>query len=505
MAKQNKSTTTRNTAYKIKSKAWKNYTERLKSLSETASKELEDYIRAGHTEEEILDVAYALVTKYGEASSELACQMYEAIAQYSGAEVAAAEAAATATYSETAKSIRGTMKRTTDAAVISSSAGRLVKMASVDTMMKNALRDGAEWAWIPQGDTCAYCIMLASRGWKKASKDAIKNGHADHIHNNCDCTYCVRFDHETTVEGYGNGEEYLEMYEKQKGVDQSIIDDLIEKGYDLNTPKGRLVALRRQHYANNKDYIRAQQNAAYARRSSTHKMASNIVLPEGFGSPTPGRRITEEDLQSFAKKAEAHGVALDPRTGLFGGFENYCGDVSVLDELLEDYANSKHYWGKRNQSMPVILRYKSLDNLDDFAKTNGKIITLNKDLFDDSNYMKKLYDYLTKHGETEDGTYFVSGTTYRSIIYHEVGHRLMAYNSLSYGRMISALGLYDSTLKLDVNSLYDFLLKNLSEYATVYSEGRYCEAISELMSATQSADSDIAEFADFVIKRTFLL
>ncbi|MBR4692904.1 MAG: hypothetical protein IKP17_09110 [Oscillospiraceae bacterium] len=38
---------------------------------------------------------------------------------------------------------------------------------------------------MPSGDTCAFCITLASRGWQKAGREAIKGGHAEHIHNNC--------------------------------------------------------------------------------------------------------------------------------------------------------------------------------------------------------------------------------------------------------------------------------------------------------------------------------
>ncbi len=76
------------------------------------------------------------------------------------------------------------------------------KLASADTLAKNALRDGAEWAWIPSGDTCPFCLMLASQGWVKASKKALKNGHCKHIHANCDCTYAVRFSHDTDVAGY---------------------------------------------------------------------------------------------------------------------------------------------------------------------------------------------------------------------------------------------------------------------------------------------------------------
>lgn len=236
------------TERKIKTRSWKKYTDSLKKLSDKASSELKEYILAGHTEQEILDYAYSLVTKYGEASAELACVMYEALAEYSGAAVAAAEPATVASYGEVAAQIRGTMLRTRDAATISSSAGRLVKLASVDTMQRNALRDGAEWAWIPSGDSCAYCIMLASRGWVKASKEAIKNGHAEHVHNNCDCTYCVRFSDDVSVEGYDPN---------------ALYEEYIDAG---DTKWDRINSLRRKYYAEHADEINAQKRAAYARR-----------------------------------------------------------------------------------------------------------------------------------------------------------------------------------------------------------------------------------------------
>lgn len=73
------------------------------------------------------------------------------------------------------------------------------------------IRNGAEFAWVPHGDTCAFCTMLASRGWQRASKKALKNGHAEHIHAHCDCEYAVRFGRESSVKGY-DPDEYLRRY-----------------------------------------------------------------------------------------------------------------------------------------------------------------------------------------------------------------------------------------------------------------------------------------------------
>lgn len=117
-------------------------------------------------------------------------------------------------YDEVAKSVNGAKKQSEK--LIPSAVGRKVKQVGADTTLKNAMRDGAQFAWIPSGDTCAFCLMLASRGWQYMSKKALKNGHAEHIHANCDCQYAVRFDGKSTVQGY-DPDKYLEMYESADG------------------------------------------------------------------------------------------------------------------------------------------------------------------------------------------------------------------------------------------------------------------------------------------------
>lgn len=200
--------------------AWTRYVNKLSDISDKAANEMLKYIHErGGLESvdrhELIDFAYGVTTKYGEGAAALTAQFYDTIASANKASVPAAVPAETATISEVAKAINGTLK-TGNEEIIVNSAGRLVKMAGVDTTMQNALRDGAEWAWIPQGDTCPFCLMLASRDWQPASKKAIKNGHAEHIHANCDCTYAIRFDKNTNVAGY-TPKRYLRMYENAKG------------------------------------------------------------------------------------------------------------------------------------------------------------------------------------------------------------------------------------------------------------------------------------------------
>lgn len=244
---------------KISQKDWQNYIARLRKINEKAAEKVANYMQTHDCStpegvKQLIDYAHAVATKYGEGSAELSCQMLDAVAEASSKYVPAAEPAATATYAEIARTIYGTLASTRDPHAVGAAVGRSVKLASVDTLQQNALRDGAEWAWIPAGDTCPFCLMLASRGWVRASKKAIKNGHADHIHNNCDCTYCVRYDGETTVEGY----EPEKLYEQYLSAG--------------DTPRERLNALSRRHYAANKDYINAQKRAAYAKRAERQRV-----------------------------------------------------------------------------------------------------------------------------------------------------------------------------------------------------------------------------------------
>lgn len=250
---------------KIPEKTWVEYITRLSKLNETAGQKMAEYIARYGTQDAdaLIEYAYALVQKYGEGSAELACQMYDAIAQASGAQVPPAEPAAPADYGQTARMVNGTAH---SPPLLQGGVSRLVKQAGADTTLKNAIRDGAEWAWVPHGDTCPFCITLASRGWQKAGKKALDGDHAEHIHAHCNCEYAIRFNGNTTVAGY-DPEEYLAQYNAHGG--------------DIN-------AMRRAQYAENRIQINAQKRAAYAERKLREGGATD-VLGEYIRTATPGR------------------------------------------------------------------------------------------------------------------------------------------------------------------------------------------------------------------------
>ena len=291
---------------RITATAWAAYTQQLAKLNKKAGQLMADYIAAHGTgdTDALIAYAHALVTKYGEGSAELACQMYDALAAAAKAGVPAAEPAQPASYGEVARMVQATKASQPQ---MQQGVSRLVKRAGADTTLKNALRDGAEFAWIPQGDTCAFCLTLASRGWQKASQAAIKGGHAEHIHANCDCEYAIRFDGRSTVAGY-DPDEYLRRYRAA--------------GSDVN-------ALRRVNYAKNKERINAQKRAAYALRQKNRgqKVAITdiaiqkvpLVAPNGADHQTAFFiQETHKELLRFAQKQnDSNEVAclLDLTTG----------------------------------------------------------------------------------------------------------------------------------------------------------------------------------------------
>lgn len=245
----------------ITEKAWVEYITRMSQISQKAADLMQSWVQKNGLENDkaLLDYAYALSQHYGQAIGALSCQMYEATAAAQGVIVPTAEVADLPDYGEVAKAVKGTKKQSPNN--IPGTLARLVKQVGADTTLKNAERDGAQFAWVPHGDTCAFCITLASRGWQYMSKKAMRNGHAEHIHAHCDCEYAVRFDGKSTVAGY-DPDKYLEEY------------------YDAN---GDINEMRRKRYAQKKDVINARKRELYASKKAEklEKLRRSDILISG--------------------------------------------------------------------------------------------------------------------------------------------------------------------------------------------------------------------------------
>lgn len=269
----------------ISRKAWNNYINTLSKIDNRAADEirawiyeygvnengavLEDLIRVrdkdGRT---FLNVAYDITTKYGNASAAVAAQMYDAVSELEGATVPDAELADTATVGDVAKTVNGVLKTSVNVALMTGALTRLVKKAGCDTMLKNAERDNAQFAWITIGDTCPFCLGIAAEGWKSARSGR----HSEHIHSNCDCTYAIRHNKNTEYKSYNPDEIKDRFYDLSDEIEEETGDGIYFGPRDNNfMTKDSQLMMRRYLDNKNRAKIREQQHEAYELRKDADK------------------------------------------------------------------------------------------------------------------------------------------------------------------------------------------------------------------------------------------
>ena len=202
----------------VSTQDWLAFVGKLSQINQAAADEIRSYVaKNGFADTQaLISYCYHVADYYGTASASLSALMYDTIAELEGVALPAAELAATPTYGDVAKAVNGTLKTSQNPDEIAGSVSRLVKMTGQDTMLFNA---------------------------------QLRNGHADHIHSNCDCTYMVRHSSDFDVRGY-DPDKYLREYNDADGSNW----------------KDKLNTMRRDRYAENADEINAQKREAYALR-----------------------------------------------------------------------------------------------------------------------------------------------------------------------------------------------------------------------------------------------
>lgn len=272
---------------RITKQAWNSYVNKLSKIDRTAAVVMQRWIdsNSGASSENIVSAAYLLTGKYGEAAAALACEMYDELAIAQGKVIQPAVPVEPPGENYVKSAVSGTIQEKGINSV-PDLVSRMVKQTGADTTLKNAKRDGAYFAWIPGGDSCAFCLTLASRGWQKASKKTIKGDHAEHIHNHCKCEFAINFDGPGVVEGY-DPDKYKRMYDDAEGA----------------TPQDRINYMRRQQYTVNKDYINAQKRTAYIKRVNNEqiRIAMPIETRQPVGNP-PGIALFGDRLSKRQEK-----------------------------------------------------------------------------------------------------------------------------------------------------------------------------------------------------------
>lgn len=176
----------------------------------------------------IESVSFA-VSVYGDAAATCAADLYDEMAEASGAKLPSAVLDTSDVSGFIEKEVRyqaGKLiadKREEFAAAVAAKAADQVSRRANETMRRNSKRDGLRYARVPMGgETCTFCIMLASRGF--VYKSAKTAGEGNHFHTNCRCKVVPQFDkrgRETVVEGY-DPDELLDRWNKFEQIDRMM-------------------------------------------------------------------------------------------------------------------------------------------------------------------------------------------------------------------------------------------------------------------------------------------
>ncbi len=111
-----------------------------------------------------------------------------------------------------------------------------VKREAFCNLAKNCQKNGLRYARVPSGrETCAFCFMLASRGFDYWSESAA-GGSGNKYHEHCDCIIVPGFnkwdsgiDEDEQIEGY----KPSKLRERFRACEKTIMPTLHERYYEL--------------------------------------------------------------------------------------------------------------------------------------------------------------------------------------------------------------------------------------------------------------------------------
>lgn len=182
----------------------------------------------------LLEFMPVLAQEYGDAAAAAAAEWYEAqrAAQVGGSyQAVLADTVATSQAQGSVRYAAGHLFGDDPAqtlALLGGSLQRFVEYGSRDTIARNVGRDSARprFARVPTGaETCAFCMMVASRGFVYYSKETA--GEFSHYHDKCDCQIAPEWRKgEVHIEGYDPDtlfDEYLAAREIAGSGDPAAI------------------------------------------------------------------------------------------------------------------------------------------------------------------------------------------------------------------------------------------------------------------------------------------
>lgn len=187
-------------------------------LKQAAIDEFMEYVHDGMTVDEVVDAATQVAVKFSYLGEELGAQWYDLCSEIAGIDADAAylpevDAQGIAERASTVARSGGDVK-----SVFNEFLANQIQESIRTTGTANLWRDyergltPGKWARVPVGDTCAWCLMLASQGaWYLTEKSALTSRHGGAYHRHCNCIAVYHADPES-IGGYAKLEQYKRMY-----------------------------------------------------------------------------------------------------------------------------------------------------------------------------------------------------------------------------------------------------------------------------------------------------
>lgn len=182
-------------------------------------------------------------------------------------------------------------------------------------------------------------------------------------------------------------------------------------------------------------------------------------------APTPEKIISREQYKELRDYAQERGISLS-------GFKKFDGDVQLIQEGIDTLAkNLEKFPGVADKRHPLALALSQHMDNNDFAETNGRIISLNANAYRNKKRLIEEYQKLVDDG------WFVKGSTYRSVLNHEFGH------VLDFVYHVDTVKLIQQIWGVDNKKAFLFLKNRISKYSGMQANG--IEITSELLVALQ--------------------
>lgn len=275
-----------------------NYTKSLNKLSADAQAKLAADLAKIDFTADVATIREAVIARmefycgpYANMAAILAANFYDGLREISVGKKLGALAESGREPIATERAVRGIMQDVVDGkpevavGKLVSRADYEIKKSAGECVYRNGKRDPLKpkYARVPSGgETCRFCIMLASRGFVYHSEEAA--GENSHYHANCDCRIVPGFAGETTIPGY-DPDRYYDMWKHPEKYDSAATQDILPAKdrhtrfaeYEAATEKGSKLRreLRNETDASKKAKIRELIDEAEANAKELRSKLTN--------------------------------------------------------------------------------------------------------------------------------------------------------------------------------------------------------------------------------------